>query len=159
MDRNDRARLMWRAEAYERKTKGRALPSGALGYTGISLLRVIAFRYWSAPKRAAWPSYDELQRVTGYCRQTIARALRRLEAAGFLLVQRRAGWRQGRIVRETNLYRLPADAPCPAESLPRERQPKTQDFVPYAALTGPLKDALERLAERLGLDKSGLAGT
>jgi len=125
MDRNDRARLMYRAEAYERRTKRRALPSGALGYTGITLLRTLAFRYWNAARRAAWPSYDELQRATGYCRQTIARGIRKLERAGFLLVTRRAGWIGGRIVRESNLYRLPEPQPPPIpadhESLRRER--------------------------------------
>jgi len=150
MDRNDRARLMYRAEAYERRTKRRALPSGALGYTGITLLRTLAFRYWNAERRAAWPSYDELQRATGYCRQTIARAIRKLERAGFLLVTRRAGWIGGRIVRESNLYRLPVDAP-PDESLRGERQPKTPDSIPLSPLLAAALASFEARMQARGM--------
>ena len=149
MDRNDRARLMHRAEAYERRTKRWALPSGALGYTGLSVLRCITFRFWNPGRRAAWPSYDALQRATGFCRQTIASALRRLERAALLLVQRRAGWKAGRLVRESNIYRLPVAAAAPPpddESLRRERKPKTQESIPMSPL---LAAALARLQARM----------
>jgi len=150
MDRNDRARIMWRAEAHERRTKRPRCRNGDLGYAGISVLRTIAFRYWCASRRAAWPSYDTLQAATGYCRQTIATAIGRLERAGLLLVLRRAGWRSGRLVRETNLYHLPAAAPAPPpcdESLRRERKTKTQE-IPMSPM---LAAALAGIAGRLGL--------
>jgi hypothetical protein len=125
MDRNERARLMWRAEALERKTKRKRCRNGVLGYTGIAILRIIAFRFWNASKRAAWPSYDKLQEVSGLSRQAVADAIDRLETAGVMLVTRRAGWINGRIVRESNLYRLPEPPPPPIpadhESLRRER--------------------------------------
>lgn len=143
IDRNERVRIIYRAEAYERKSKMKGRPGGALGLTGIALLRIIIFRYFNVAKGAAWPSYDELQRVSGFARQTIADAIKRLERAGFLLVTRRAGWNGQRIVRETNLYRLPLTAPALPESLAVERQPKIQE------LSDGLRAAFDALAQRM----------
>jgi hypothetical protein len=160
MDRNERVRLVWRAEAYERRTKPHGRAIGALGLTGVALLRVIAFRFLNAKQNRAWPSYDTLQRETGFCRQTIARGIQRLEAAGFLLVTRRAGSRgRGRIVRETNLYALPSVPPAvPDFDSPLvRREPKPQDFIPWDRWQSPLKDALEALGRRVAEANNGLA--
>jgi hypothetical protein len=154
MDRNDRARLMYRAEAYERRTKRRGLPAGALGLTGIAVLRCIAFRFWNAGRRAAWPSYDALQRATGFCRQTIANAIKRLEASGIMLVTRRAGWIGGRLRREANVYRLPAAPALPLpddESLRRERQPKSLSSPDAAPLLAAALASYEARMKARGL--------
>lgn len=160
MDRNDRVRLLWRAEAYERRTKRRGSPIGDLGLTGVALLRVLAFRFLNAKRNRAWPSYDTLQRETGFCRQTIARGIQRLEAAGFLLVTRRAGSRgRGTIVRETNLYALPSAPPAvPDFDSPLvRREPKPEEFIPWERWQSPLKEALEALGRRVAEANRGLA--
>lgn len=86
MDRNERARLIYHAERLERETKGKGQRNGALGQTGLMVLRALLFRFAPCPA----PSYGQLQRWTGLCRQAIADALGRLEAAG--LVNRRKRW-------------------------------------------------------------------
>lgn len=161
MDRNDRARLMWRAEAYERRTKRRGATIGALGLTGLAIMRVLAFKFLNVQRNRAWPSYDTLQRETGFCRQTIARGIQRLEAAGFILVTRRAGSDgRGRIRRETNLYALPSTPPpVPDFDSPlARREPAPQEFIPWQEWRSPLKDALEALAARMGLAPPGFTG-
>ena len=154
----DRTTLIWRAEALERRTKAPGRQSGAIGQSGIAVLRAIAFHFYSKARAAAWPSYTALQAATGFCRQTVAAAIKRLEAAGLLLVTRRAGWNGSRIVRETNIYRLPAGVPggfrrfpvdTANESLGVGRQPKTQGFIPWERWESPVKAALEALGQRI----------
>lgn len=163
IDRNQRARLIFAAEAYERRTKPQGKRAGALCQSGLQVLRCIAFRFLSVPKGEAWPSYDALQAATGLCRQTIARAIRRLEAAGFLLVTRRAGWNGRALVRETNLYRLGfsgkggfvSENPGPVwESLLSRRQPQDSRLTPWDEWEDcPLKAALASLGARFTLNK------
>lgn len=149
MDRNDRSRLVFRAEAHERATKPKGRASGALGLTGLAVLRCIAFRFLNVAKGCAWPSYDALQKATGFARQTIADAIRRIEAAGFMRVQRRARFIKGQLVKLTNLYTLMIDPPpLPLwESLAARRQPEDSRFIPYSELSddSPLKKALAKL--------------
>jgi hypothetical protein len=167
IDRNQRARLIFAAEAYERRTKPKGKRAGDLCQSGLQVLRCIAFRFLSVPKGAAWPSYDALQTATGLCRQTIARAIRRLEAAGFLLVTRRAGWTGRALVRETNLYRLSSEKggglfrtpPPPVwESLLSRRQPQ-DSRIPWEEWEDcPLKAALTSLGARFALNNGVLGG-
>jgi hypothetical protein len=81
------------------------------------------------------PGYGALQRITGLCRQSIATALRRLEACGIITVVRRLVRLQvahdcpqlgaGRVVtvtrQDTNLYRIqaPVSAPRPLAAIAR----------------------------------------
>lgn len=74
-----------------------------------------------------FPSYDHLARATGLARATIARALNRLKALGFLIVQRRCArvTAEGpgpRFAQASNAYRveMPEQA---ARLLPRTMQP------------------------------------
>jgi len=119
----------------------------------MQLLRCIAFRFLNLAKGCAWPSYDALQAATGLCRQTIADAIKRLEAAGFMFVERRTRWQGRKLIKLTNLYRLAAEAPpLPDwESLLGRHQPEDSRIISYEEMKGPLKDALEALAARLGL--------
>ena len=110
MDRNDRARVIYRAERMERATKAKGCKNGVLGYTGLTVLRALVFKFQASPT----PSYDAIKRATGYCLDTIAKALNRLEAAGLLEVKRGRGvrtvqgWR-----RITNAYAVPRQACLP----------------------------------------------
>jgi len=152
IDRNQRARLIFCAEAHERRTKQWGKRGGDLMPSGIQVLRCIAFRFLNLVRGAAWPSYDALQEATGLCRQCIADAIKRLEAAGFLIVTRRAGWNGSRIVRETNFYTLPIEPPpLPDDvSLLSERQPQASRFISWREWEDcPLKKALESLGARI----------
>jgi hypothetical protein len=119
--------------------------------SGIQLLRCIAFRFLNLAKGAAWPSYDALQAATGLARQTLADAIKRLETAGFMLVDRRTRFEGGRLIKLTNLYRLPIEPPpLPEwESLLRRRNSEIQESIPYDTLTGTLRRALDTLAARI----------
>lgn len=88
LDRNQRARVLLLAESLERSTKGAGRASGCLGLTGLAVLRTLLLRFLG-PSGVCVPSYDRLQRETGFCRQTIARALAALEAAGIVIRIRR----------------------------------------------------------------------
>lgn len=84
IDRNERARILAKAEAIETRTKQRGRHGGALGRPALSVLRTLLLKF--VGPRGCFPSIATLMRVTGYCRQTIVTALQRLEAAG--IVQR-----------------------------------------------------------------------
>jgi hypothetical protein len=45
LDRNDRAKILFCAEAWERRTKEPGRRNGALGYVGLSILRALLFRF------------------------------------------------------------------------------------------------------------------
>jgi len=167
IDRNQRARLIFAAEAYERRTKPRGKRAGDLCQSGLQVLRCIAFRFLSVPRGEAWPSYDALQAATGLCRQTIASAIRRLEAAGFLLVTRRGGWNGRALVRENNLYRLGLSGKGDSisenrgpiwESLLSGREPQDSRIPLDEWEDSPLKLALTSLGASLALNK-GMPGT
>lgn len=83
LDRNARARLIHFAETYERNTKAPGQRMGALGLTGLAVLKALIFTFMGRGGLTC-PSYTALQRATGLCRQTIARALDRLERAGII---------------------------------------------------------------------------
>jgi DNA-binding FadR family transcriptional regulator len=82
IDRNERARILVRAEALERATK----PAGG---RNVVVLEALLWRFHRAKDGMCCPSYVELMAATGFCKQTIRNALKRLEAAGILKIARR----------------------------------------------------------------------
>ena len=82
VDRNTRTRLVFQAEAYERRTKLKGKRGGNLMPSGVQLLRCIAFTFLNLKVGAAWPSYTAFRLATGLCRQTLADAIERLEETG-----------------------------------------------------------------------------
>jgi hypothetical protein len=88
VDRNLAAKIMRAAEIFERQTKLRGRARGAIGYTGLAVLRVLLYRY-SRPGRITSPCYATLERVTGFSRGAICEALKRLQASKLLVVVRR----------------------------------------------------------------------
>jgi hypothetical protein len=88
IDRNQRARLIHLAERIERASKAKGRRSGFLGLTGLQVLRALVFGCLGRDGRLD-PSYAHLQRLTGFARATIAKALRALEALGLLCIIRR----------------------------------------------------------------------
>ena len=93
VDRNLAAKIMRAAEIFERQSKLKGRARGALGYTGLVILRVLVYRY-SRPGRITSPCYATLERVTGLSRGAVCEALKRLQASKLLVVVRRIVRRQ-----------------------------------------------------------------
>jgi hypothetical protein len=89
LDRNERARILFMAKALERATKPAGGRNGVLGEIGLRVLEVLLWRFHRAKDGYCAPSYTCLQAATGLCRQSIANALKRLEASGILKIARR----------------------------------------------------------------------
>jgi hypothetical protein len=89
LDRNQRAKLLWLAEAHERSEKAPGRRNGRLGYTGLAVLRALVLRFMNSRSGLCCPSYTALMCSTGLCRQAIADALARLEHAGIVRIVRR----------------------------------------------------------------------
>ncbi|HEX2185311.1 MAG TPA: ABC transporter substrate-binding protein, partial [Chloroflexota bacterium] len=124
IDRNERARLLFHAEALDRRTRLPGQHGGCLKRTGLAVLRALLFQFANVLAGARGPgeelaigapgpngnvtgrcdpSFDALARVAGVARATVAVALRRLEAAGILdRIRRQRG-----TVRWTNAYVFP----------------------------------------------------
>jgi hypothetical protein len=88
LDRNDKAKILFCAEALERRTKEPGRRNGALGYVGITILRTLLLRFLGR-NGLCCPSYETLQDATGLCRASIAAGIERLERSGVIKVVRR----------------------------------------------------------------------
>jgi hypothetical protein len=84
-----RALVMDRAEALERSTKAFGQRDGVLGQSALMVLRALLFHFFDPKSGQLDPSYKQIQKQTGFCVQTIAVALKRLERAGILEIRRR----------------------------------------------------------------------
>jgi hypothetical protein len=89
LDRNDRARVMVCAEALERRTKKKHKRDGVIGQSGLAVLRCFVNHFQDKKSGRLDPGYDDIQKKTGFCRETISAALKNLERAGILEVMRR----------------------------------------------------------------------
>ena len=81
LDRNGRARVMFCAEALERRTKQKHKRDGLLGQSALAVLRSLLMHFQNKQSGRLDPGYDDIQRITCFCRQTIRNALRNLEVA------------------------------------------------------------------------------
>ena len=84
-----RALVMDRAEALERSTKAPGQRDGVLGQSALMILRALLCHFLDTKSGRCDPSYKQIQKQTGFCAQTIAGALKRLERAGILDITRR----------------------------------------------------------------------
>jgi hypothetical protein len=89
LDRNQRARLLALAEGIERRTKAPGKQSGILGQTGLAVLRSLVLHFQCRTTGLCFPSIKKIRAVTGFCKQTVVKALRALETIGILRVTRR----------------------------------------------------------------------
>lgn len=89
LDRNMKARLLYRAETLERRTKTPGRRNGALGYVGLAVLRALLLRFHNSKSGLCCPSIMALQLATGLCRGAICDALARLERSGIVRIVRR----------------------------------------------------------------------
>ena len=89
LDRNQIARILFLAECLERRTKPAGRRNGVVSQVGLAVLRCLLLGFLNRSTGQCDPSYTTLQCKTGFCRDTIAAALRRLQATGLLTVTRR----------------------------------------------------------------------
>jgi hypothetical protein len=159
IDRNARARLIYFAEALDRRTHQPGRHGGVLKRTGLAVLKALLFTFCNAATGRCDPGFDALARAAGVARSTVALALKRLEAAGLVVRTRR----QAGAVRFTNAYAFEASETAWSDSRPQTttkpaQQPKTARTGPYPGDAANVSDrvrallgALERRERRLGL--------
>lgn len=120
LDRNARARLLYLAEALDRRTKEPGRHGGFLGRTGLAVLRALVTRFLDHRTGRLDPSIASIARAANVARSTAQAALDRLQAAGIIERTRRMArihckvWNPAtcrremaaRVVQVTNAYRL-----------------------------------------------------
>src|SRR3954451_22594846 len=89
LDRNLVAKILFLAEALDRRTRGKGMHGGLLKAKGLDVLRALLRRFYSYATGECFPSYDAIAEAAGCCRQTVAAKLRILEAAGIIRTIRR----------------------------------------------------------------------
>jgi len=88
-DRRARVAILRKAEDLELRTKPRGKTEGCLGHVGLEVLKCLLFQFLSYDTGQCDPSYIAIMKKTKRSRGAVTRALRRLEAVGFLLITRR----------------------------------------------------------------------
>ena len=146
LDRNDRARITYLAEALERRTKRPRARNGLLGYTAMTVLRAFLFTFLRRTDGLCCPSIAAIAEATGLSPSTVHEALNRLERTGIMkrvqrLIRRVVdfgGVSRLTTVQTTNLYSFTEPA-LHAHLLPIERRAsRTGTARLLAALTRSL---------------------
>jgi hypothetical protein len=149
VDRNTKAKLLWRARALMRATeKGRAY--GQVTAKTYAVFCALLMGFHNCGSGRCFPSYDRIQEATGCCRQTVANALAALEAVGLLIVCNRlvrVRWRdkaalamRTRVMRTSNCYAFPS-----AGSHPEGSESNLKTGTGTQVLPDLLSGALSRL--------------
>ena len=150
LDRNARARLLFHAEALDRRTHLRGQHGGCLKRTGLAVLRALLCGFANVATGRCNPSFDTLARAAGVARSTVALALRRLEAAGLLeRVRRQVG-----LVRFSNAYVFPKSE-FRLETTTKKTNSLSARAVPTAAAGPeplPMAVVLARISAQLRAD-------
>jgi hypothetical protein len=147
-----RARIVQRAEDIERSTRQSGRRNGALGRPAVDILRAMVLKFGRSGK--CFPSYEAIRQYTGYCNETIRRALKALENAGLIArIRRRATKVISRIsqitgrredvameVQTSNLYTFRADRPAPGLELMAKPDTKRREFPQKRSLLDWLGD-------------------
>lgn len=152
LDGNARARVMAHAEVLERRTKAKGKRDGVLGQSGVTVLRALVFGFLDARTGRLDPSYKAIQRRTGFCMATIAKALKALSRAGILVITRRMV-RIGGFVRQTSsAYQLrdPQSTRLTPGCDSRMQRATTSTSIKDVDPDSPLERALARLGRAGG---------
>jgi hypothetical protein len=84
--RNERAQIMWKAEALEYRTrsklKRRGCRNGLLGASGLEVLRCLLFRFLDCKTGACFPSYKTIAKALSISEGAVADALARAGSDG-----------------------------------------------------------------------------
>ena len=152
VDRNQRARVLYLAEALDRRTHLPGQHGGCLKRSGLAVLRALLFGFLNAVTSRCDPGYDALARAACVARSTVAVALARLEAAGLIVRTRR----QVGVVRFTNAYAFKTSESAWSGSRPQTttkplEQPKSAKSGPIGDRVHALLDTLKRRERRLGV--------
>jgi hypothetical protein len=127
LDRNQKARLLFRARALMRATeKGRHY--GQVTAKAYAIFAALLMGFHNGKSGRCFPSYDAIAEAAGCCRQTVATALAALEAAGLLGVANRLvrvrwkdalalAWRV-RVMRTSNCYTFTGSTREPVAAQP-----------------------------------------
>jgi Helix-turn-helix domain len=125
LDRNAKARLLYRARCLMRPTeKGKHY--GAVTAKCYAIFAALLMGFHNEGSGRCFPSYERLQEAAGCCRASVAASLRALEESGLLTVLNRLvrvrwkdeaalAWRI-RVMRSSNCYSFPSEAQ-PAQGL------------------------------------------
>jgi hypothetical protein len=89
LDRNLVARILFLAEALDRRTRGKGHHGGLLKAKGLDVLRALLKRFYCHRTGECFPSMEAIAAAAGCCRETVRRKLRALEAAGIVQTIRR----------------------------------------------------------------------
>src|SRR4051794_19294809 len=89
LDRNLVAKLLFLAEALDRRTRAKGMHGGLLKAKGLDVLRALLRRFYSHRDGTCFPSYDAIAEAAGCCRATVAAKLRVLELLGIVETIRR----------------------------------------------------------------------
>src|SRR4051794_36177137 len=89
LDRNLVAKILFLAEALDRRTRAKGQHGGILKAKGLDVLRVLLRRFYSYASGTCFPSYDAIAEAAGCCRATVATKLRILEQLGIVETIRR----------------------------------------------------------------------
>ena len=81
LDRNLVARILFLAEALERRTRAKGQHGGLLKAKGLDVLRALLRGFYSYRTGECFPSWEAIAEAAGCCRETVRRKLRVLEPA------------------------------------------------------------------------------
>ena len=145
LDRNERARILYLAEALDKRSKRPGARCGVLGLTGLAVLRSLVFGFLRRSDGLCCPSVRAIEEATGLSRSAIFEALNRLQAAGIVRRVRRlcrrvvdfGGLARLTTVQSSNLYSFAE--PSPTAHLLSTRKPRPNRIVKLlASLAGSL---------------------
>ena len=89
LDRNLVARILFLAEALDRRTRGKGQHGGLLKAKGLDVLRALLRGFYSYRTGECFPSHEAIAKAAGCCVETVRQKLRALEAAGIVQTIRR----------------------------------------------------------------------
>jgi hypothetical protein len=83
------ARILFLAEALDRRTRQKGQHGGALKGKGLDVLRALLRRFYCKATGECFPSYDTIAEAAGCCRETVRQKLKALELLGIIEIIRR----------------------------------------------------------------------
>jgi hypothetical protein len=89
LDRTQVHRIMWLAEALDRRTRAKGQHGGLLKTKGLDVLRALLRRFYSYRTGECFPSWDVIAGAAGCCRETVRKKLVMLEQLGIIETVRR----------------------------------------------------------------------
>jgi hypothetical protein len=84
-----KAKILFVAEALDRRTRQPRQHGGVLKRTGLAVLRALLNEFYNKQTGECYPSYETLAVASGCCRETVRKALKALELTGLIEIARR----------------------------------------------------------------------